>query len=86
MVSQSFMHILDFGTPIEIFGLTARPGDLLYADCHGVLAIPIGIAAELPEVAKRISRQDRSIIDLCQAPDFSPKKLLKTLRENKQCS
>jgi len=51
-----------------------------------VLAIPIGIAAELPEVAKRISRQDRSIIDLCQAPDFSPKKLLKTLRENKQCS
>ena len=86
MVSQSFMHILDFGTPIEIFGLTVRPGDLLYADCHGVLAIPIGIAAELPEVAKRISRQDRSIIDLCQAPDFSPKKLLKTLRENKQCS
>ena len=37
MVSQSFTHILDFGTPVEIFGLTVSPGDLLYADCHGAL-------------------------------------------------
>ncbi len=86
MVSQSFMHILDFGTPVEIFGLTVRPGDLLYADCHGVLDIPIGIAAKLPEVAEHIRRKDQSIIELCQAPDFSSQKLLKVLRENEQCS
>jgi regulator of RNase E activity RraA len=85
-VSQSFMHIIDLGAPVEILGLTVRQGDLLYADRHGVLAIPIGIAAELPEVAERISRKDRSIIQLCQAPDFSPEKLIKLLRENEQCS
>ncbi|MGD1147591.1 MAG: RraA family protein [Thermoanaerobaculaceae bacterium] len=83
-VSHSFTHLVDFGVPVEIFGLAIGPGDLLYADCHGVLAIPIGIAAELPEVAERISRKDRRIIDSCQAPDFSPEKLLKALRENEQ--
>jgi regulator of RNase E activity RraA len=85
-VSHSFMHIIDFGAPIEIFGLKVRQGDLLYADCHGVLAIPIGIAAELPEVAERIRQKDQSIIEICQAPDFSTEKLLKALRENEQCS
>lgn len=83
-VSHSFTHILDFGVPIEIFGLAVEPGGLLYADCHGVLAIPIGIAAKLPEVAGRISRKDRSIIELCRAPDFSPEKLVKALREEEQ--
>lgn len=85
-VSHSYMHIIDFGIPVEIFGLTVHPGDLLYADCHGVLAIPVGIAAKLPEVAERISRKDRSIIEICQAPDFSPEKLLNALREHEPCS
>jgi regulator of RNase E activity RraA len=81
-VSHSFMHILDFGTPIEIFGLPVSPGDLIYVDCHGMLTIPIGIAAKIPEVAERISRKDRLIIELCQSPDFSSEKLQKALREN----
>lgn len=85
-VSSSFIHILDFGMPAEICELTVHPGDLLYADCHGLLSIPAGIAAELPEVAARISRKDRSIIEVCQAPDFSAEKLLKALRENEHCS
>ncbi len=81
-VSHSFMHILDFGTPVEIFGLPVSQGDLLYVDCHGMLTIPIGIAAKLPEVAERISRKDQSIIELCHSPDFSSEKLQQALRKN----
>ncbi len=84
-VSHSFMHIIDFGAPVEILGLKVHEGDLIYADCNGVLAIPIEIAAQLPEVAERISRRDRSIIELCQTSDFSPEKLIRFLRENEQC-
>lgn len=84
-VSHAFMHIVDFGTPVEILGLTVRPGDLLFADCHGVLSIPAGIAAELPEVAERICQEDRAVIEVCQSPDFSREKLLAALREHRQC-
>ncbi len=84
-VSHSFMHVIDFGVPVEIFGLKVRPGDLLYADCHGVFAIPIEIAAELQEVAERMRRQDRRIIEVCLAPDFAPEKLLQAIRESDKC-
>ena len=82
-VSHSYMHIIDFGTPVNIFGLAVRQGDLIYADCHGVLAIPIEIAAELPTVAGRLRQKDRRIIELCKSPDFSPEKLLQLLNENR---
>ena len=78
-VSNSYLHIIDFGTPVEIMGLEVHPGDLIYADCHGVLNIPIGIAAELPAVAERILREDKAIIEVCQSPDFSPANLLTAL-------
>jgi regulator of RNase E activity RraA len=83
-ISHSYMHIVDFGTEVNIFGLSVKPGDLLYADCHGVLAIPIELAAELPGVADRLRQQDRRIIELCKSADFSPEKLLQLIRENVQ--
>ncbi len=83
-VSHAYMHVVDFGTPVEIFGLTVQPGDLLYADCHGVLSIPGEIAAELPAAAERVCRADRRIIEVCQAPDFSPGKLRQAIREAEQ--
>lgn len=84
-VSHSFMHVIDFGAPVEIFGLNIQQGDLIYADCHGVLSIPIEIAAELPEVAERMYRQDRRIIEVCQATDFTPDKLLQAIRVSDKC-
>jgi 4-hydroxy-4-methyl-2-oxoglutarate aldolase len=84
-VSHSYRHLLDFGAPVEIFGLNVRQGDLLYADCHGVLAIPNEIAADLPAAAESIHRKDQRVIELCQAPEFSPEKLRQVLRENEQC-
>jgi 4-hydroxy-4-methyl-2-oxoglutarate aldolase len=85
-VSHSYMHIVDFGSSVEIFGLTVRQGDLLCADCHGVLAIPGEIAAQLPAVADRLRRTDQRIIEVCQAPGFSPAKLRQVIRENDQCN
>jgi len=80
-VSHSYAHLVDYGAPVEIFGLRIRPGDLLYADCHGVISIPIEIAAELPAVAGEIRAQEARIIDVCLSPDFSPKRLLEVIKD-----
>ena len=84
-VSNSYMHIVNFGTPVEIMGLDIKPGDLLYADCHGVLTIPIDIVAELPAVAKRILQENQAIINVCESPDFSPEMLLNVGRCHDSC-
>jgi len=79
-VSHAYTHIVDYAQPVRIFGLEIRAGDLLFADCHGVVSIPHEIAAQLPEVAARISAQERRIIDLCQSSNFSTAKLLEAIR------
>jgi regulator of RNase E activity RraA len=79
-VSHSYMHIVDFGAPVEIFGLQIRSGDLLYADVHGVVSIPLDIAARVPEAASELRAKEQEIVDLCQSPEFSLEKLLKAVQ------
>jgi regulator of RNase E activity RraA len=80
-VSHSYIHMVDFGGAVEICGLGIRTGDLLYGDCHGVLSIPLEIAAEIPDAADRIARERKSIVDLCRSREFSLDKLRKQVQE-----
>uniref|UniRef100_Q01PE2 Putative 4-hydroxy-4-methyl-2-oxoglutarate aldolase n=1 Tax=Solibacter usitatus (strain Ellin6076) TaxID=234267 RepID=Q01PE2_SOLUE len=79
-VSHSYMHIVDFGAPVEIFGLPIRSGDLVFADCHGAVSIPLEIASQIPKVASDIRAREQVIVDLCQSPEFSIEKLLKAVQ------
>jgi regulator of RNase E activity RraA len=81
-VSHSYSHVVDYGQPVEILGLEIHGGDLLYADCHGVISIPPNIAREIPEAAAKIRAHEQRIIDVCQSPDFSPEKLLRVIQNN----
>ena len=63
--------MIDFGTPVEIFGLQIRTGDLLFGDCHGVISIPHEIASQLPAVSARQVEQERRVMKLCESPESS---------------
>jgi regulator of RNase E activity RraA len=78
-VSHSYTHVLDHGRPIEILGLEIRNGDLIYADCHGVVAIPSQIAGEVAEVATRIRTKEARIFAVCSAPNPSIEEILKII-------
>lgn len=80
-VSHAYVHIVEFGKPVEVGGLTIRPGDLLHGDCHGVLSIPKQIAAEIPAAAARIRQQEERIIAICRSNDFSVEKLRQAVGE-----
>jgi 4-hydroxy-4-methyl-2-oxoglutarate aldolase len=81
-VSHAYAHLVDYGKPVEIFGLQIHCGDLLYADCHGVISIPVEIAKQIPAVAAEIHAQERRIIDVCESPDFSTARLLEIIKSN----
>ncbi|HEY63933.1 MAG TPA: RraA family protein [Caldilineae bacterium] len=71
IVSHAYVHLVDFGTPVRVGGLVVRPGDLLLADRHGVIQIPLEIAREIPEAVRKIEVREKTIIQYCQSPDFS---------------
>jgi 4-hydroxy-4-methyl-2-oxoglutarate aldolase len=74
-VSHAYVHIVEFGTPVEIGGLKISSADLLHGDLHGVQNIPPGLAERIPAVADQIAAKERALIELCRSKEFSLDKL-----------
>ncbi len=77
LVSHAYDHLIDFGTPVEVGGVTVHPGDLLHADRHGVITIPHEIAAAVAAVGRKIDELEFEIINYCHTKDFTPQGLAK---------
>jgi regulator of RNase E activity RraA len=69
--SHAYAHVFDYGAPVRIGGLDIAPGDLLHADRHGVVQVPIEIAAAIPSAAATRQARDAEIVAYCQSEDFS---------------
>jgi regulator of RNase E activity RraA len=74
-VSHAYVHIIEFGKPVEIGGLKIQSGDLLHGDLHGVQSVPLDIAARIPPVAAQIIAKEQELIALCRSPEFSLERL-----------
>ena len=70
-MSHAYVHMTEFGIPVEILGLRVAPEDLLYVDVHGALEIPEPHVDEIIELATEQARRERIVIDLCRARPFS---------------
>jgi 4-hydroxy-4-methyl-2-oxoglutarate aldolase len=74
-VSHAFAHLFDFGGPVEVGHMHVQPGDLLHGDRHGLQTVPLEIAQKVAAVARRMSNEEREIIELCQSSAFTLEKL-----------
>jgi len=83
-VSHAYVHIVDFGDTVEIGGLKIHPGDLVHGDRHGVLLIPLSIAAEIPKAAAACVAEERSLIEVCQSQALTLDTLGVKLRQTSQ--
>src|ERR1700730_6180265 len=79
-VSHAYVHGTSVGEPVTIGGLTVDPGDLVHADQHGVLLIPIEIAAELPAAAERGITREQTFLRWVRSSDFDPDQLAERRR------
>ena len=74
-VSHAWVHMVDFGLPVKVGGLWVKPGDLIHADQHGVVNIPADLAEKIPAAVAKVEADERKIIEVCQARDFSADRL-----------
>jgi 4-hydroxy-4-methyl-2-oxoglutarate aldolase len=74
-VSHAYVRVETVGEPVEIGGLVIAPGDLLHADQHGVLKIPLEIAAELPAAADRVIETEQALLRWVRSDEFDPDRL-----------
>jgi 4-hydroxy-4-methyl-2-oxoglutarate aldolase len=79
-VSRAYSHVAEVGTPVELGGLTVRPGELLHGDIQGLLSVPGEAVSQIPKAALQVLEDQRRITDLRGSSDFSLPKFWEVLR------
>ncbi|KLK94533.1 acyl transferase [Microvirga vignae] len=79
--SHAFVRIETYDCPVEVFGLTVRPGDLLHADRHGAVIIDPQIAAELPRAIDLVTRKEAPVLRAARSPGFTVENLIEAWGE-----
>lgn len=73
--SHAHVHMVDFGRPVDVFGMNAIHDDVIHADFHGAVVIPADAVRRLPDAIALCTRREKVILDVCASPDFSPARL-----------
>ncbi|MEM7277091.1 MAG: RraA family protein [Pseudomonadota bacterium] len=74
-VSHGYVHVKEIGSPVTVFGLEIRQGDLIHADRHGALVIPDELLEELAEAINTVVSLEAMVLEPARQPDFSIQKL-----------
>lgn len=80
--SHAHVHLVDFGRPVNVFGMAVGHDDVMHADFHGAVVIPAEAVRALPDAIALSARREKVILDLCAGPDFSPAKLREAVRRS----
>jgi 4-hydroxy-4-methyl-2-oxoglutarate aldolase len=80
-VSHGFAHIIDFGGPVQIAGLTVSSGDYLFGDGDGLLTLPPSIVDRIPAVARQLRTKEEKVIEFCGSPGFSVQGLRELVKD-----
>ena len=67
LVSNAYIHVEDWDCPVDVRGLTVRPGDLLFCDVHGVVRIPHEVAPKLAAACRKIAAAELPMLEPCRA-------------------
>ena len=73
--SHAFVHVVGFGTPINVAGMRVADGDLLHADQHGAVVVPAAAATQVPDAAALIARREAVVIEASREEGFDFKRL-----------
>ena len=69
--SHGFVHVREIDTPVNIFGMTVAPGDLMHADRHGAVVIPNEVITILKDSIHKLFASERLILDPAEKTEFS---------------
>jgi regulator of RNase E activity RraA len=66
--SHAYVHVVDFGVPVTIHGMAVKSGDLIHADRHGAVVVPVDKVDALQAAMDGLLKQEARIITAARAP------------------
>ena len=73
--SHAWVHVVDWGDPVNVHGLEVAHGDLVHMDQHGAVIVPTEMINAVCIEAKKIMARERVLIEAAQTPGFDMEKM-----------
>lgn len=69
--SHAHFRIVRSSVPVEIYGMTVRPGDLLHGDENGIVAVPQESRELLTDAIRQVLENEKRLLDFVRQPGFT---------------
>ena len=79
--SHGFVNVVEIGTPVNIKGMRTAQDELIHADRHGAVVIPVEVIPELGSAIRSVIASESIILGPAREPSFDIHKLEKALAE-----
>ena len=68
--SHAHVHVVDFGSPVSIFGMRVLHDDVIHADQHGAVVIPAAAVKDVPAAVELLIRREAVILKAARSAGF----------------
>ncbi len=65
--SHAYVHVEEFGVPVTIHGMAVKSGDLIHADRHGAVIVPVETIDAMKPALDDLMKQEARIIGAARA-------------------
>ncbi len=62
-VSHAFVHVVEYGISVEVFGMKIDPGEWIHADRHGAVVIPDEIEGALEQAIGDLTKGENLVLE-----------------------
>jgi regulator of RNase E activity RraA len=66
--SHAFVHVVDFGGEVTVHGMAVKNGDLIHADRHGAVVVPIDKISAMRSALEALNKKEARIIAAARTP------------------
>ena len=78
--SHAYVHVVEFGGPVTVHGMAVKSGELIHADRHGAIVVPIETIDGMQTALDGLSKQEAKIIAAARCPGVTVETIKAALR------
>jgi regulator of RNase E activity RraA len=78
--SHAYVHVVHFGIPVTIHGMATKSGDLIHADRHGAVTVPVDKIDAMQAALDALMKQEARIIQAARAPGATVESIKAAIR------
>ena len=80
--SHAWVHLVEIACEVNVFGMIVKPDDIVHADRHGAVVVPVDCVKRLPEAIDLLTRREAVILAAARTPGFNVGILKKAMSDS----